>query len=139
MAAELTRQKVYKIGEVIADGDSDQVVVTTLADLFDIGRALSKDKSAQLVGSMTAESLRHLTEKRYSSRFGAVLHDEPKPARSSDVKPSSDTSARAKEHRLPHIGKQDQVSVPGSRQNRPSSNEMRKRMPEGAIDREGTS
>ena len=138
MATEVSRQKVYKIGEVIADGDSDQVVVTTLADLFDIGKALSKDKSAQLVGSMTAESLRHLTEKRYSSRFGAVV-DESKPARSNDVKPSSETSAQVPEHRLPHIGKLDQVSVPGRKQSRPSSNEMRKRQPEGAIDRQDAS
>lgn len=138
MGAEVSRQKVYKIGEVIADGDSDQVVVTTLADLFDIGKALSKDNSAQLVGSMTAESLRHLTEKRYGSRFGAVV-DEPEPTRSSDVKPSSKASAQVTEHRLPHIGKHDQVSVPGSRQPRPSSNEMRKRRPESTIDRQDTS
>lgn len=42
MASEISRQKVYRIGEVIGEGDSDQVVVTTLADLFDIGKALSK-------------------------------------------------------------------------------------------------
>lgn len=137
MATEVSRQKVYRIGEVIADGDSDQVVVTTLADLFDIGKALSKDKSAQLVGSMTTESLRHLSEQRYSSRFGAVV-DEPKSARSSDVKPSSDKSARVAEHNSPHIGKHDEVSVPGSRQSRPSSNEMRKRRPESTIDRQDT-
>ena len=62
MAGEFSRQKVSKFGEVVADGDSDQVVVTTLADLFDIGEALSKDNSAQLIGSMTGEILRHLTE-----------------------------------------------------------------------------
>lgn len=138
MAAEASRQKVYRIGEVIADGDSDQVVVTTLADLFDIGKALSRDKSAQLVGSMTTESLRHLTEQRYSSRFGVVV-DEPKPARSSDVKPSSDKSGMITESHPPHIGKHDQASVPESRQSRPSSNEMRKRRPETTIDRQDTS
>jgi hypothetical protein len=41
---------------VIAEGSSDQVVVTTLADLFDIQKALPKDNSAQLVGSMNAEN-----------------------------------------------------------------------------------
>ncbi|GKZ67834.1 hypothetical protein AnigIFM50267_002386 [Aspergillus niger] len=30
-AKEVSRQKIYRVGEVIADGDSDQVVVTTLA------------------------------------------------------------------------------------------------------------
>jgi hypothetical protein len=48
---------------------SDQVVVATSADLFDIKKALSTDKSAQLVGSMTAESLRHIIERRYQSRL----------------------------------------------------------------------
>jgi hypothetical protein len=38
---------VTRIGEVVADGDSDQVVVTTLADLFDIKKAISRDSSAQ--------------------------------------------------------------------------------------------
>ena len=77
VASEVSRQTVYRIGEVIAEGDSDQVVVTTLADLFDIKKALSKDSSAQLVGSMTAENLRYLTEKRYSSRFGTLAsHSE---------------------------------------------------------------
>ncbi|KFZ16806.1 hypothetical protein V501_02064 [Pseudogymnoascus sp. VKM F-4519 (FW-2642)] len=72
VASEVSHQKIYRIGEVIADGESDQVVVTTLADLFDVKKAVSKGNSAQLIGSMTAESLRDLTDKRYSSRFGAV-------------------------------------------------------------------
>ena len=73
VASEVSSQKIYRIGEVIADGDSDQVVVTTLADLFDVRKALSRGTSAQLVGSMGEETLRHMTEKRYSSRFGAVI------------------------------------------------------------------
>ncbi|RMZ87344.1 hypothetical protein DV736_g5429, partial [Chaetothyriales sp. CBS 134916] len=72
VASEVSRQTVCKIGEVVAEGDSDQVVVTTLADLFDVKKALSKDNSAQLVGSMLPEDLRYLVDKRYSSRFGAV-------------------------------------------------------------------
>ncbi|KFY59743.1 hypothetical protein V496_05552 [Pseudogymnoascus sp. VKM F-4515 (FW-2607)] len=72
LASEVSHQKIYRIGEVIADGESDQVVVTTLADLFDVKKAVSTGNSAQLIGSMTAESLRDLTDKRYSSRFGAV-------------------------------------------------------------------
>ncbi|KAL4748990.1 hypothetical protein BDW72DRAFT_142607 [Aspergillus terricola var. indicus] len=72
MASEVSRQKVYRIGEVVADGDSDQVVVTTLADLFDIKKALSKGNSAQSVDSMSEASLLNLTDKRYSSVFGAT-------------------------------------------------------------------
>ena len=82
VASEVSRQKVYRIGEVIADDNSDQVVVTTLADLFDVKKALSKGHSAQLVGSMTGEELRLLAEKRHSSRFGAVV-DHSEPTRSS--------------------------------------------------------
>jgi hypothetical protein len=60
-SAEVDHQKIYKIGEVNADGDSDQVVVTTLADLFDIGKAFSSGTSAQLVGSMMDETLRQIS------------------------------------------------------------------------------
>jgi len=60
MTNELSRQEIYKVGEAIADGDSDQVVVTTLADLFDVGKAVSKDSSAQLLGFMSPDDLRHV-------------------------------------------------------------------------------
>jgi hypothetical protein len=71
MASEVSSQKVYKLGEVIAENNSDQVVANTLADLFDVKKAISKDNSAQLLGSMSGEDLRFLAEKRYESRFGA--------------------------------------------------------------------
>lgn len=64
MASEVSHQKIYRIGEVVAEDDSDQVVVTTLADLFDIKKAMSKGNAAQLVGSMTEGALRHLADKR---------------------------------------------------------------------------
>jgi STAND-like protein len=125
VASEVSRQKVYRIGEVIADGDSDQVVVTTLADLFDIKKALSKDSSAQLVGSMTEENLRYLTEKRYSSRFGALVSDS-KPAE------ASTTSSPA----LVEVQKSKHAQSPGprTRQNKPSPNEMRKRLMDDDMD-----
>lgn len=72
VASEVSNRKEYRVGEVVADGESDQVVVNTLADLFDVKKALSLGNSAQLVGSMTEEALRDLTEKRYKSRFGAL-------------------------------------------------------------------
>ena len=133
MASEVSRQKVYRIGEVIADGDSDQVVVTTLADLFDIGKALSKDNSAQLVGSMTGESLRHLTEQRYSSRFGALANDS-KPADVSITNPlSTFETQKSEQPSPPQAGDREQSPGPRTRQNRPSSNEVRKRLRGGAI------
>jgi hypothetical protein len=72
VASQVSNRKEYRVGEVIADGESDQVVVNTLADIFDVKKASSLGNSAQLVGSMTEEALRDLTEKRYNSRFGAL-------------------------------------------------------------------
>jgi hypothetical protein len=134
VASEVSRQKVYRIGEVIADGDSDQVVVTTLADLFDIKKALSKNNSAQLVGSMTAESLQHLTERRYRSRFGALVGDS-EPAEAGTTSSPSISEVQKSKHTLsPQTGNDEQSLGPKTRQNRPASNEVRKRMMDGALD-----
>lgn len=127
LASEVSHRKIYRIGEVIADGDSDQVVVTTLADLFDVERALSKGNSAQLIGSMTEETLRHMTDKRYSSRFGAVSggsgHTQATPA-----SPPSDLETPANTRPVPpRAGYEEQSPGPEARRNRPSPNEMRKR------------
>ncbi|KAI3016226.1 hypothetical protein CBS147347_10858 [Aspergillus niger] len=123
VASEISRQKIYRIGEVVADGDSDQVVVTTLADLFDIRKAQSKGNSAQLVGSMTEEALRHLTEKSYSSRFAAL------DTRSADVFSTGSPSVLETRRGDYSVGTSDeeQNAVPMIRRNRPSPNDMRKR------------
>ena len=71
LADEVSRQKVHRIEEVIAS--SDQVVMTSLADLFDAKKAFSKGSTTQWVGSMTGEEIHLLTEKRYNSRFGALV------------------------------------------------------------------
>lgn len=125
MASEVSRQKIYRIGEVVADGDSDQVVVTTLADLFDIKKALSKGNSAQLVGSMTEDALRNLTDKRYSSRFAAVA------TQSAEVATPSSPSTFGTQNDKPPVGISEggvpQPQRSGPRRARPSPNEMRKR------------
>lgn len=136
VASEVSRQKVFTVGEVIADGNSDQVVVTTLADLFDVKKALSKDRSAQLVGSMTEENLRLLTEKRYSSRFGA-LEGDSEPATAGASSSSAVVEEQQSAHALgPQVGRQEQS--PGLRtcQSRPFPNEMRKRQMDGTVDQE---
>ncbi|KAL4733494.1 hypothetical protein BDV11DRAFT_210170 [Aspergillus similis] len=123
MASEVSRQKVYRIGEVVADGDSDQVVVTTLADLFDIKKALSKGNSTQLVGSMTEAALLNLTDKRYSSRIGAVG------AKSADVSTRSSPFTLGKQNDNPPVGiiEGGLSQRTGPRRDKPSPNEMRKR------------
>lgn len=136
VAGEVSRQKIYRIGEVIADGDSDQVVVTTLADLFDINKAISKDKSAQLIGSMTEDALRNLTDKRYSSRFGALARDSDPPA-AVTTRPPSDFEPQRSSHTFsPQTDGDKQSPGPKTRRNRPSPNEIRKRVVDDATDQE---
>ena len=134
LADEVSRRKVYRIGEVIADGDSDQVVVTTLADLFDIKKALSRGTSAQLVGSMTGEELRVLAEKRYSSRFGALV-DKSKAAGASKSNQQSVSEVHISEHNLPSQATyHEQPLSSKTKQTRPGANEMKKRLSGGNMD-----
>lgn len=121
VANEVSSQKIYRIGEVIADGESDQVVVTTLADLFDIKRAVSQGNSAQLVGSMTEEALHHLTERRYSSRFG--LHAPPSAPLS-----STKQTKTARQVFAPETSHDEQPADMKGIYGRPNSNERRKRL-----------
>lgn len=126
MATEVSTQKIYRVGEVIADGDSDQVVVNTLADLFDVKKAISKDNSAQLVGSMTEEALHHLTEKRYGSRFGALTREsDADDAAGPGLHPASETR-KGKLSFTSLKGYDEQLSGRRSRQT-PLPNEVRKR------------
>jgi len=127
VASEVSHQKIYRIGEVIADGDSDQVVVTTLADLFDVKKALSKGKSAQLVGSMTEGALRHLTEKRYSSRFGALAGDSGSAQAGTTSSPSVVETRKS----TPQTSSDKQSPGLETRHNTPAPNEMRKRVTSG--------
>ena len=134
VASEVSRQKVYRIGEVVADDNSDQVVVTTLADLFDIKKALSKGNSAQLVGSMTGDELRLLAEKRYCSRFGALV-DNSDPAAASTTTQSSVSEVQKSQHDPPsHATYHEQSPGSRTRQTRPGANEMRKRLSGGITD-----
>jgi anion-transporting ArsA/GET3 family ATPase len=68
---EASNQKVH-IGEVIANEDCDQVVVTTLADLFNVGKMKAMSRSVRLSGSIPADLLRDISKDRYGSRFGAL-------------------------------------------------------------------
>ncbi|KAH8789957.1 hypothetical protein F5882DRAFT_492903, partial [Hyaloscypha sp. PMI_1271] len=68
---EASNQKIH-IGEVIADEDCDQVVVTTLADLFNVGKMKAMSRSVRLSGSIPADLLRDISKDRYGSRFGAL-------------------------------------------------------------------
>lgn len=64
---QVSNQKIHTFGEVIAEENSDQVVVTTLADLFDIRKARTSGRATQLLGSMTDETLQKVSGDRYNS------------------------------------------------------------------------
>jgi hypothetical protein len=131
-ATKVSHQKIYRVGEVIADDNSDQVVVTTLADLFDVKKASSTGNSALLLGSMTDESLRHVMEHRYKSRFGAVAgtSDYTEAGATSSLSTFEDQGQTYASP--PRPGDEEQPSGRTARQNKPIPNEMRKRASGGA-------
>ncbi|KAL4862359.1 hypothetical protein BDV12DRAFT_178898 [Aspergillus spectabilis] len=134
VASDVSSQKIFRVGEVVADGESDQVVVTTLADLFDVKKALSTGNSAQLVGSMAPGELQHLVEKRYSSRFGALISGSD-PARPSAANPQFAYETRQRTHAFSsRTGSDEQSPGPSTKSSTPSPNEMRKRVMDSAKD-----
>ena len=124
-------RKILTIGEVIADDDTDQLVVTTLADLFDVRKVLAKNRSAQLVGSMTEETLQQVSRDRYSSRFGAVTGDLGH-LQTEIAAPSSNFGIREGTRRRtdPVTDHRQSASAEMTRGSR-SPNEARKRVAEG--------
>lgn len=123
VASEASYQKIYRVGEVVADGDSDQVVANTLADLFDVKKAISKDHSAQLVGSMSGEDLRYLAEKRYGSRFGAFA-----PESSPADYPGQTGNTNQGTKSTPHQTSSSPHTQSRPKGEKPSSNEIRRRI-----------
>ncbi|KAH7142705.1 hypothetical protein B0J13DRAFT_596078 [Dactylonectria estremocensis] len=123
---EVAHRKIYSVGELTADGDSDQVLITTLADLFEVRKASSTNGSAQWIGSMNDETVRQVSSDRYSSRFGALVTSEisnnPSPSTSDTRGVNSSPTRRA--------GKDGQPIALDAVRRRPSPNEMRKRAAE---------
>ncbi|KAM5372130.1 hypothetical protein ACJZ2D_007663 [Fusarium nematophilum] len=134
---QVAHQKVYNVGEMVADGDSDQVVITTLADLFGVGKASSTNGAAQWIGSLSDETARQVSRDRYTSRFGAVVT-----SRAGDsITPSSSNTRRVNSglaRRPAKAGPQDagQSRPPDAGQSKPSPNEMRKRAAEDGGEKE---
>jgi hypothetical protein len=114
-------KKVLTFGELIAEGNSDQMGITTVADYFDVKKAWSKTNSAQMFGSTTEKALISISADRYGSRFGAVTPQVRVATESRRSNPLPPKEAR----------KDTQLADPEKRQNRPSSNSVRKRKSEG--------
>lgn len=131
---QLSNQKIHIIGEVVADEDCDQVVVTALADLFNVGKVKANKRSMQMVGSMPAESINQMSTARYNSRFGAK--DSNLAAAQFDnvtdplvvVEPRKADSTAAGSNQV----KENTNSLrPETNYDRPFSNQVRKRRTEG--------
>lgn len=135
VASEVSRQKIHRIGEAVAEDESDQVVVTTLADLFDVRKALSRGHSAQLVATLTPENFDLVIEKRYNSRFGAVPDSSVHTQVASATSPVASDSQGRKQHAPSGSVKDAQSLGPEARRERPSPNEMRKRFGDGDSER----
>ncbi|KAG4255573.1 hypothetical protein BFJ72_g14907 [Fusarium proliferatum] len=131
---QVANQKVYTVGEMIADGDSDQVVITTLADLFNVKKASSTNRSAQWIGSLSDDTARQVSKDRYSSRFGAVAADGAGDGISTMPSTSNTREVNSSLARRP--GKTGQPVAPEAVHRRPSANEIRKRAMEDGDEKE---
>ena len=131
---QVSSQKIHIIGEVIADEDCGQVVVTTLADLFNVGTVKAMRRSAQLVGSINAELLPGISNDLFRSRFGAP-DGSLETARLDTAAASPSTSETRKADRplmKPNQAEEGRKSAgPETAYDRPSPNEMRRRRAEG--------
>lgn len=123
---QLAQKKIFTVGEMVADGDSDQVVVTTLADLFDVKKATSTNKSAQWIGSVSEDTAQRISSDRYGSRFGAVVGGETRVT----SRPSASEARRANSGAAYRPGTDGQSPDSEPVRKRPSPNEMRKRATE---------
>ncbi|KAH6715070.1 hypothetical protein DL95DRAFT_361682 [Leptodontidium sp. 2 PMI_412] len=134
---QVSNQKIHVIGEVIADDDCDQVVVTALADLFHVGTVKAHGRSMQMVGSMPADTLREMSKDRYGSRFGsldgnlAVAQFDSVAVSPSALVTTTKTDSSATQ---PNQAKEEgNLASAETMNNKPSSNEVRKRRAEGGM------
>ena len=127
---QVSSQKIHIIGEVIADEDCDQVVVTSIADLFNVGKVKAMSRSAQLVGSMQPDVLRDISKDRYGSRFGALCNSlETVQLDTAAASPSTFETRKADGSRMKsNQAKEDEnLAGPETTYDRPSPNEVRRR------------
>merc|ERR1712093_803552 len=132
--AQVSTQKIHIIGDVIADGDCDQVVVTALADLFHVGTVKAQGRSMQMVGSMPADTIREMSKDRYGSRFGSLDGKLAIAQLAADAVPPSTLVTTKKESPVRQSDQVKEVVDTGSAEgiyNKPSSNEVRKRKADG--------
>jgi hypothetical protein len=123
-SSQVSGQKIHIIGEVIGDEDCDQVVVTSLADLFNVGSVKARSRSAQLVGSMPPDVLRDISKDRYGSRFGAMGTSLETAASLSTYDTRKADRSLMKSNRAKEDG---ELAGPEISYDKPSPNEVRRR------------
>jgi len=124
-STQIQLRKIHVIGEVIADDDTDQVVITTLADLFDVKKVMAKNRTTQLVGSMSDETAQKMFEGRPGGRSGKLPGDVTRATFTGDgiQGSSAPTSSPVQEGGRRLAGAETGRT--------PSPNEVRKRAAEG--------
>jgi hypothetical protein len=127
LASNQANQTIHIYGEVLADEDSDQVVLNTIADFFEIGKVTAKGNARQMVGSMKDETARQLSSDRYGSNTDNRTPELLRPQ--GLVAPSASTSENWKDKgpALSQTKEDQQSDGSDSRSDKPSPNEVRKR------------
>jgi hypothetical protein len=137
IADEISRQKVFKVGEVVVEDNSDNLVINTAADLFDVTKAFSRNNSALVVSSTSEAGLRLLVERHHNSRFAATEQRVELPTTNISTPPSASGAQRGKNSTTSEV-QEEQTPRSGAstktRQQKPSPNEIRKRVPEDDAD-----
>lgn len=138
MAGKAYHQKIHSIGEAVAEDNSDQVVVTTLADLFDVKKALSKGHSAQLVATLTPENFDHVISERYGSRFGVSTDDRVHSPVNTTSSIGSSSPYDDPQRTLPVTSNDRRAAIAEAKRDKPHPNEVKKRYGEGERERKPT-
>lgn len=113
------------------------MVVTTLAALFDVKKAVSRGHTAQLIATLTPENFETVVERCYSSRFAALPNHTSHFDANSATSPTSAKFPHSRQPTPPAAGKED--AGPEARRDRPSPNEMKKRFTSRDQGRQATS
>jgi len=119
---QVSFRKVHTFGEIVSERDSGQVVVTTLADVFDVKKVLAGQSSTQFVGSMADETL---------VKISAQFRNESRPS-APEVRVTTSSFAPSVHLRSTSPPSQTTTGTEGLRgTGKPVSNSVKKRTPGG--------
>ncbi|KAL7934140.1 hypothetical protein V8C35DRAFT_280445 [Trichoderma chlorosporum] len=79
-ADQASRQRVHVFGDIMAEDNSHQVIVSTVGDLLNVKSVRADHNSTQWLGSMTDASLQKLSNDRAVSYPASLPRDENDPA-----------------------------------------------------------